>query len=1374
MSKKGKKKPTKTYRDVQWLREYQSLGDIPSKKIISKLQRRGDIDEVQAKQLIELMAFDLDEKIAPIIDQFQPIVRQVLEKLADVDTSDTKYSIRRLRNQDARIFCTTCDDETAYVDVNGGAINVEKKREEEVIKEYERLMENENDDYKSILEDYCVGVGWYRSWIDDYNGGDMSLPDLEKLLSNINKEMEKPTRIDDEHGEDFKLENEVKYVNQWIDALKLSELPRPDTGVHVIVCPVCEEEIKFIKQRIPNAEKFNKIAFWAVRSILKEVLSNQMITGNKGYQIIKEDGPIPIKLTNADDADKRITKGERNELEEILNLAISNGLPLVIDGEESIVEFVQSSSSGSFRALTIKIKDELARKLSKHVSDDIRDEFGEDFDSWCQRISMHIIFAIITHTDMIESFNPKTASNNINDDGGSGMTEANSTLTEAIHKHLSKEDLDLIRLEIAEDSLQPMIVEPKPWRRIGENEFDGGFILEQMRKQRRLIPSNQIMKKTGHPGFEPSDKCVEAINSLQRTAWAINKDMLPVIEAMLDKEVCRHIEESLLINWDSEKGKCLISLNSTKDKNDISLDSVREWKTDLHHAKQNVDYPLYHVYYMDYRGRIYSTVSRLDHQGDDISRAMLLFHERYKINARGWYWFKIHTVAAWQGRAPNESWSPNKQMTYAEMEKWAEKDEFIEAMKMIAKNPIEHVRLWGEGDILRSKAEGFQRLAITKEFAGLIEQTNGKGVGGKSALPIHQDASSNIYQHMAMGLRDKDMAKEVNVIPDSNTRLKADVYAKIAIEAGILFEELIEEYHPNISPNTKQILREYVEDRGTAKNPVMIRGYGAGTEAIMESFLTHNQGSRRKDGGRFGYIAVEGENGEQLRDDNGKPLWQRCAHHNSHLARVLAPTYEGLNSEEIKKNKRLEYTISAAISEAYSRTIELVLPSYKKTRDTLNSVYKKATTRKQTIPLNEEETKEYEQHLKTINNAKDKQKIAEQNLLGKLDAAIRDGVTIDKIINSTKNAYQSKVVLLRLIGKAAGIKGLSKMKKHQLVNVLKDFDNKQDDGIASESILVEISDAITQWTDIAQKRKDVEELRYLWILKIFHEYKVVKPRPQVIEKDGEWKIKATVRNPTGYLRWNLPDGSVVTSVKLARANSETITIPEYIKDGENTKTKMQEHITSNSKITENHDKLSEVKILTGSGEINWEEIRVALGTHNQTNNPLLSWEYDELQNDNSIINGKGIAWLLKKLHTIEKPSTSTIRITNSERADDEGIATTPNFVHSYDACHLREVIIEITQQQDDVNKPPQFWCVHDSFGVASNDVDAMRVSIINHFVDLYKDVEWRGDVDVKGPLDVLSHRYLGEPLETIDTLNIEDVAILDKDGHPLSEWFVGP
>ena len=76
--------------------------------------------------------------------------------------------------------------------------------------------------------------------------------------------------------------------------------------------------------------------------------------------------------------------------------------------------------------------------------------------------------------------------------------------------------------------------------------------------------------------------------------------------------------------------------------------------------------------------------------------------------------------------------------------------------------------------------------------------------------------------------------------------------------------------------------------------------------------------------------------------------------------------------------------------------------------------------------------------------------------------------------------------------------------------------------------------------------------------------------------------------------------------------------------------------------------------------------------------------------------------------------------------------------------------------------------------MAANDVDAMRVSIINHFVDLYKNVEWRGDVDVKGPLDVLSHRYLGEPLETIDTLNIEDVAILDKDGHPLSEWFVGP
>jgi len=920
-----------------------------------------------------------------------------------------------------------------------------------------------------------------------------------------------------------------------------------------------------------------------------------------------------------------------------------------------------------------------------------------------------------------------------------------------------------------------MIVEPTPWKKIGENEFEGGFSVEGVQKEKRLIPSNKKMKKTGHPGFEPSDKCVEAINSLQRTAWSINKDMLPVIEEILNKEICKHIEESLLINWDSENEKCLISLNSTKDQNNISLDSVREWEDDLRHAKQNTDYPLYHVYNMDYRGRIYSTVSRLDHQGDDISRAMLLFHESSKIDERGWYWFKIHTVAAWQGRAPEKSWAPTKQMTYAEMEKWADNDKFKEAMKKISNDPIRYVKLWGKGDILRSKAEGFQRLAITKEFARIIEQTNGSGIGGKSALPLHQDASSNIYQHMAMGLRDKGMAEEVNVIPDSNTRLKADVYAKIATKAGILFDELIEEHCPDISPNTKQILKEYVESRSTAKNPVMIQGYGAGTEAIMESFLTHNHGSRRKDGGIFGYIGVEGENGEQLKDDNGKPLWQRCAHRNSHLAKVLASTYEGLNSEEIKEKKRLEYTISEAIAKAYDRTIELVLPSYIKTRNTLNSVYKKATTRKQAIPLNEEETKEYKQHLNTINKAKEEQKIAKQHVSDKIIEAIEKGVTVNEVINSTKKGYHSTKELLELIGKSAGIEKVYDMNKHQLINALKRNKNKQNDDIVANSILEEISNAIIQWQDFAvQKRKGVENLRDLWILKIFHEYKVVNPKPQVIEIDGEWKIKATVRDPSGYLNWELPDKSIVTSVKLERANSETIIIPEYIKDGEKTKLKMQEHITSNSKITTSHEKLSEVVLLTESGEINWEEIRVALGIHEQTNNPLLNWEYNELQNDKSIINGTGITWFLKKLHTIEKPSTSTIRKLNSERADTERIATTPNFVHSYDACHLREVILEITKKQDDGNKPPQFWCVHDSFGVAANDVDAMRISIINHFAGLYKNVEWRGKDDVKGPLDVLSRKYLGSPLEMIDTLYLEDVAILDGNGHPLPEWFVGP
>ena len=57
----------------------------------------------------------------------------------------------------------------------------------------------------------------------------------------------------------------------------------------------------------------------------------------------------------------------------------------------------------------------------------------------------------------------------------------------------------------------------------------------------------------------------------------------------------------------------------------------------------------------------------------------------------------------------------------------------------------------------------------------------------------------------------------------------------------------------------------------------------------------------------------------------------------------------------------------------------------------------------------------------------------------------------------------------------------------------------------------------------------------------------------------------------------------------------------------------------------------------------------------------------------------------------------------------------PNFIHSLDACHMRE---SIRRMSSDDNKL-DFWAVHDSFGTHASDVDKLREVVISSFHELY-------------------------------------------------------
>ena len=127
------------------------------------------------------------------------------------------------------------------------------------------------------------------------------------------------------------------------------------------------------------------------------------------------------------------------------------------------------------------------------------------------------------------------------------------------------------------------------------------------------------------------------------------------------------------------------------------------------------------------------------------------------------------------------------------------------------------------------------------------------------------------------------------------------------------------------------------------------------------------------------------------------------------------------------------------------------------------------------------------------------------------------------------------------------------------------------------------------------------------------------------------------------------------------------------------------------------------------GGLPWPELRKALGlpSTKESEKPL---PYDEL---NTISNE-----LVDALKTYVYPyerrfSYQEISLLRDFNAERRGIA--PNFVHSFDALHMRRFVRDMQRQghQD-------LWSVHDSFGCHANHVETMREILRNQFIYIHK------------------------------------------------------
>lgn len=270
----------------------------------------------------------------------------------------------------------------------------------------------------------------------------------------------------------------------------------------------------------------------------------------------------------------------------------------------------------------------------------------------------------------------------------------------------------------------------------------------------------------------------DTLNPLQETAWRINEGVLTVAQQLQERLTAE--ERLVLAEAADEAGQAA----------------------------------LYFVHSLDFCGRIYPLGTYLTPQGPDLARALLCFANVCTITAQDG-----PALAALDRYGEQCLGSPLDPITVAR----------------IARGPVETQPVWW------AAKKRWQYLAFCRERTALAD-AHAAGKPYVSALPVWQDALANGLQHMALLLRDSELAPLVSLMPnaprdvyeDVATRMSAHLWATVrdftksmtSAEAGANHpaEELLAQYGGTIT-------------RDVAKMPTMLFGYGGTQRGIWDRFV---------------------------------------------------------------------------------------------------------------------------------------------------------------------------------------------------------------------------------------------------------------------------------------------------------------------------------------------------------------------------------------------------------------------------------------------------------------------------------------------------------------------------------------------------------
>ncbi len=329
-------------------------------------------------------------------------------------------------------------------------------------------------------------------------------------------------------------------------------------------------------------------------------------------------------------------------------------------------------------------------------------------------------------------------------------------------------------------------------------------------------------------------KYLDAVNIAQRTAWAINENVLEVAETL----------------WARGTPVPCLPMRDRPPKTppcppDADDDAKRAWKREAVHrieaeyarvtgcalfGRQLVfartfagDGKFWFPGALDFRGRFYYR-GNLSVQGDDFQRGILCFADARPLGGPDAVrWLKIHLANCYGiDKAP-----------FDVRLRWVEENEA--AIIECATDPIENL-WWTTAD------SPWQFLAAILDYWGYKQD----GYKFVSRIPIGMDGSNNGLQLYSLLVRDKALAVATNVLP---TEKPNDIYREVA--ARVTMTTKNSQRPPEAEAGVSWMLETLFPDgipRSVTKRPVMTLAYGVTQFSTRKYVLDsiHEECKKRK------------------------------------------------------------------------------------------------------------------------------------------------------------------------------------------------------------------------------------------------------------------------------------------------------------------------------------------------------------------------------------------------------------------------------------------------------------------------------------------------------------------------------------------------